>query len=98
MAEAQPPQDDPAAAAAAAQGAPTPPSQPAAEAAPAVVVDPALAAAIGADAPADQAALDQFSIDELLKQASFDDPTKLPEAQTPEAIAAVAAMAAEFKL
>jgi flagellar motor switch protein FliN/FliY len=99
MAEAQPPQDDPAAAATpAAQGASTP-SQPtaAAQTAETVAVDPALAAAMGgAGASTEQAALDQFSIDELLKQASFDDPTKLPDGQSAEA--AAAALAAEFKL
>jgi flagellar motor switch protein FliN/FliY len=100
MAEAQPPQDDPAAAATAAQGAPTP-SQPAAAARPAetVAVDPALAAAMGgAGASTEQPALDQFSIDELLKQASFDDPTKQPGGQGAEAAAAAALAAAEFKL
>lgn len=87
MAEAQPPQDDPAAAGA----APTP-SQPAES----VTIDPALAAA--AAAGADQPALDQFSIDELLKQASFDDPTKPPDGQGPDAAAAAAMAASEFKL
>ena len=90
MAEAQPPQDDPAAAA----GAPTP--QQSAES---VAVDPALAAvAAAAGTGADQPALDQFSIDELLKQASFDDPTKLPDGQAPDAATAAAMAAAEFKL
>src|SRR5436190_17472207 len=102
MAEAQPPQDDPAAAAAAAaQGAPTP-SQPAAAAPSAetgAVVDPALAAAMGgAGAATEQAALDQFSIDELLKQASFDDPTRQPDGQSGDSAAAAALAAAEFKL
>jgi flagellar motor switch protein FliN/FliY len=85
MAEAQPPQDDPAAAAAP-QGATPPPPKPAA----------AQPSESGADPSAGQA-LDQFSIDELLKQASFDDPTKLPDGQSSEAAAAAIA-AAEFKL
>ena len=91
MAEAQPPQDDPAAAGAA-QGATDPSAQ---TAQPTDAVDSALAGGAGADA---SAALDQFSIDELLKQASFDDPTKLPGGQGPDAAAAAALAAAEFKL
>jgi flagellar motor switch protein FliN/FliY len=63
--------------------------------APADPVEAALAAG-GADAQAPTP--DAFSIEELLKQASFDDPAKLQDAQTPEAAAAAAAIAAEFKL
>jgi flagellar motor switch protein FliN/FliY len=119
MAEAQPPQDDPAAAGAApeaatpnpapdattnpatdpnvAAAAAAPPSQPGAVDPAAAPAAPAAAAGGAAEMSTEQA-LDQFSIDELLKQASFDDPTKLPDGQGMDAAAAAAMAAAEFRL
>jgi flagellar motor switch protein FliN/FliY len=94
MAEAQPSQDDPAPAAAAAaptQGASTPSQPVAAQARETGAADPALSGT------AAEQTLDPASIDELLKQASFDDPTGQQKAQSPDA-AAAAAIGAEFAL
>jgi flagellar motor switch protein FliN/FliY len=60
---------------------------------------PAAAAAAGpAQGAADAPALDQFSIDELLSQASFDDPAKMQETPAGAEAAAASVAAAEFKL
>src|SRR5688500_14326992 len=110
MAEAEPP--DPAADAAAAAADPTIAAAADASSSPAIdpSIVQASAAAAAADvsaatapAPAGDAsaagapALDQFSIDELLSQASFEDPGKIQGAQAEEDPAA-AAIAAQFKL
>src|SRR5688572_22367797 len=85
MAESEPTsQDDPGAAASAAPAGVTP--------APAESGEPA-AAAPSAEVPA----LDAFSIEELLSQASFEDPSKLQDSPGGDSAAAAAA-AAEFKL
>ena len=99
MAEAQPSQDDPAAAAATAAAAGgLPPSQPAET----LLTSPSTMRRRGRAGRSgyggEQASLDHFSIDELLKRASFDDPNKLPDGQGPDAAAALAVAAAEFKL
>jgi flagellar motor switch protein FliN/FliY len=100
MAEAQPPQDDPAAAAASAADAASAPAPAGADAGASAIPDPAAQVDAGdASAPLP----DSFSIDELLKQASFDDPTKLHDGQAADGGAAAAAAAAaiaanEFKL
>src|SRR5690242_10426098 len=96
MAEAQPPQDDPAAAAAAAASAASTPAPAEPDPGAAATTDPTMQAGT-ADAAAPLP--DSFSIDELLKQASFDDPTKLHDGQAAEAGASAASIAAsEFKL
>src|SRR3954470_16742340 len=106
MAESQPAPNDPAAAidpaaaadpvAAAAGAAPAdasaaPPNLDSLEAALAAPAAP------GTDASG-QPSLDQFSIDELLSQASFEDPAKMQEPPAGDAAAAAAVAAAEFKL
>ena len=94
MAESEPTsQDDPGAASG-------PPAS--AGAASASAPEPAPAEAggpVGAAAPsaAEAPALDAFSIEELLSQASFEDPSKLQDSAGGDAAAAAAA-AAEFKL
>jgi flagellar motor switch protein FliN/FliY len=71
--------------------------------APATEIPPAEVAAATTDpsipaAAADPGSLDQFNIDDLLKQASFEDPAKVQAAEGGDAAAIAAAEAAQFKL
>jgi flagellar motor switch protein FliN/FliY len=60
--------------------------------------DPAAAGDATAQGAGDAPALDQFSIDELLSQASFEDPAKMQETPAGAEAAAASVAAAEFKL
>jgi flagellar motor switch protein FliN len=98
MAEAQPPPDE------AADGAANPSAAPDPAATAEVQPAPADAAAAAAEPPSpaspaaesEAGSLDQFSIDDLLNQASFEDPAKVQAANGDPA--GVAAATAEFKL
>src|SRR5215207_1883229 len=76
-----------------------PPAQPAAAEPAPVATDVGAASGVASSASADPAAsttaADQFSIDDLLNQASFEDPSKVQGASSDPAAAAAAA---EFKL